>query len=325
MINSPKFWYKENFLSKALIPISLIWVFVDLLKRKISNPYKSKLKIICIGNVNIGGSGKTPLCIYCFKILKKLNFNPIFLVSGYGGKKYGPSLVNLKNKIIEFSDEAYLLAKHGPTITSKNKLSGIKLIENNFLNHDIVIMDDGLQNYQVQKDLKILAVDRKKQFGNKLCVPSGPLRQTIKTCLNEINAIVITGNKSEKKLNLKYKKPKFETYIKADYKKISNKKNYIAFCGLADNEKFFETLEDIGCHIEKKINFPDHFFYTDKTIENLVNYSQKKKIRLITTEKDFVKIKKKFHKYIDILPIEIKMSQQEKIKFKSYLNKKLNV
>ena len=120
MIRSPKFWYKNNLISQIFVPISFIWIFIDFLKRKFSNPYKSKLKIICVGNVNVGGSGKTPLCIHLFRHLKELKFNPIFLSSGYGGKNLGPIMVNKYKEINFFGDEAILLSKYGPTIVSKN-------------------------------------------------------------------------------------------------------------------------------------------------------------------------------------------------------------
>ena len=324
MIHSPNFWYNNNFISKILIPISFLWIFIDFLKRKLSNPYKSNLKIICVGNINVGGSGKTPLCIYIFHYLKKLNFNPIFLSSGYGGENSGPILVSSNKKINFFGDESILLSKSGPTIVSKNRYKGIKLIEQKFAEHDVVIMDDGLQNYELHKDLNLLAVDRKILFGNKQCIPAGPLRQTIKTCMKSVDAIIYTGNKTKQNLNLCFLKTKFDTYISANYKKLSFKKNYMAFCGLANNEKFFDTLNNLKLKVSKKISFSDHTRYSENSIINLIKAANKQKLKLITTEKDIVKIKKKYHKYIDILPIKINMDRDESQRFKLYLNNKLN-
>ena len=112
-------------------------------------------------------------------------------------------------------------------------------------------MDDGLQNYELYKDLNLLAIDRKMLFGNQRCLPAGPLRQTIKTCMKQIDAIIFTGNKSKENLSFSFLKIKFETYISANYKKLSMKNNYLAFCGLADNEKFFDTLKNIGLKVLK--------------------------------------------------------------------------
>ena len=124
----------------------------------------------------------------------------------------------------------------------KTDIKGIKLIEQEFAEHDVVIMDDGLQNYELHKDLNLLAVDRKILFGNKQCIPAGPLRQTIKTCMKSVDAIIYTGNKTKLNLNLCFLKTKFDTYISANYKKLSFKKNYMAFCGLANNKSFLILL-----------------------------------------------------------------------------------
>ena len=328
MYFSTKFWYKTDLNSKVLslilYPISLIWIFVDMLKRKLSNPYKSKIKIICIGNLNVGGTGKTPLCICVFKYLKALDYNPIFLTSGYKGKIRGPTQIKQNNRSLYFGDEPLILSKIGPTIVSKNRYKGIKFIENHPNKFDVILMDDGLQNYRIHKKLNILAVDRKYLFGNELCLPAGPLRQTLTSCINLIDCIVTTGNKYQKKVEIKFSNKIFNSYITYSKKNLSLKKQYIAFSGLANNEKFFDTLKLNNLNIFKTINFPDHYIYSTEIVEDLINKALKESCQLITTEKDIVKIEKKYHKFIDILPIETKIKSGESLQFKSFLLKKLN-
>ena len=323
-----KFWYKVDIKSKILsfifYPFSLLWIFLDTLKRKFSNPYKSRIKIICVGNLNVGGTGKTPLCICIFKHLKNLGYNPIFLTSGYKGKTLGPAKVKENNNDFYYGDEPLLLSKVGPTIVSKNKYKGIKFIENLSNKFDIIIMDDGLQNYKIKKSLNILTIDRKFQFGNGFCLPAGPLRQTLKTCINLIDCIITTGNKHQKKLNINFKKSIFNSYISFNKKKLSHKKKYIAFSGLANNEKFFDTLKLAKLNIFQRFNFPDHFQYSTKIVKKLIEKASNENCQLITTEKDIVKIEKKYHKFIDILPIEIKIESKDSFKFKSFLQNKLN-
>ena len=173
-------WYSNSLqyklISLMLYPFSLLWIIIDKLKFLLTKPYSSHLKIICVGNINVGGTGKTPISIFIFKILKKMGHNPIFLTSGYKGKISKPCIAN--NDVILFGDEAIILKNIGPTVVSKNKLKGVKYIEN--LNskkkiYDIIVMDDGLQNYSIGKDLCFLTVDRKSLFGNEFCLPSGPL------------------------------------------------------------------------------------------------------------------------------------------------------
>ena len=162
-------WYSNSLqyklISLMLYPFSLLWIIIDKLKFLMTKPYISNLKIICVGNINVGGTGKTPISIFIFKILKKMGYNPIFLTSGYKGKISKPCIVN--DDVTLFGDEAIILKNIGLTVVSKNKLEGVKYIEN--LNskkkiYDIIVMDDGLQNYSIAKDLCFLTVDRKSLF-----------------------------------------------------------------------------------------------------------------------------------------------------------------
>ena len=125
-------WYSNSLqyklISLILYPFSLLWIIIDKLKFLMIKPYTSHLKIICVGNINVGGTGKTPISIFIFKILKKMGHNPIFLTSGYKGKISKPRLAN--NDVIQFGDEAIILKNIGPTVVSKNKLEGVKYIEN---------------------------------------------------------------------------------------------------------------------------------------------------------------------------------------------------
>ena len=130
MINSPKFWYRNDWLSKVLAliiyPLSIIWIIISFIKKKVSKTYRSRLKIICVGNLNIGGTGKTPFAIYTYKILKELGFNPVFLTRGYGGKEKGPVKVESTHQYKDVGDEALLLNNIGPTIVSRDRSLGAK-------------------------------------------------------------------------------------------------------------------------------------------------------------------------------------------------------
>merc|ERR1712023_467654 len=161
---------------------------IELLKT-----YKSKLKVVCIGNMTVGGTGKTPFSIYTFKILKNLGYNPVFLTRGYGGLKKGPIEVNNSHHFQDVGDESILLSKIGTTIVSRNRSLGAKFNEKQKGKFNIIIMDDGLQNYQLRQDIKFLLVDKKLKLGNGYCLPAGPLRQPIERGLNNIDKIILTG------------------------------------------------------------------------------------------------------------------------------------
>ena len=170
MFRTPEFWYKKNIISKLqiilLYPFSILWTLVDEFKRYFSKTYKSKLKVVCIGNLTVGGTGKTPFSIYTFKILKSLGYNPVFLTRGYGGLKKGPIEVNNSHHFQDVGDESILLSKVGTTIVSRNRSLGAKFIEKHKNKFNIIIMDDGLQNYQLKQDIKFLLVDKKLKLGN---------------------------------------------------------------------------------------------------------------------------------------------------------------
>ena len=271
MINSPKFWYRNDWLSKVLAliiyPLSIIWIIISFIKKKVSKTYRSRLKIICVGNLNIGGTGKTPFAIYTYKILKELGFNPVFLTRGYGGKEKGPIKVESTHQYKDVGDEALLLNNIGPTIVSRDRSLGAKFIENHKYNYDVILMDDGLQNYQLEKNIKFLLVDKNLKFGNKLCVPAGPLREPINQRLKEIDSIILTGNNTDQDIGLR----KVSDYISVFNSSIkimqsSNIKGnkFLAFCGLANPDKFYETLEKGGHKVFLTKSFPDHHQYTEE-------------------------------------------------------------
>ena len=208
MINTPKFWYKKDLISKfktlLLLPFSIVWILLSLIKKNFVKRYKSHLKVICIGNLSIGGTGKTPFSIQTYKILEILGYKPVFLTRGYRGLTKGPILVNKSHNHKDVGDEALLLSKVGTTIVSSNRCIGAKYIENLKKNYDIIIMDDGLQNYQLEQDVKLLLIDKKLLFGNGYCIPAGPLRQTITQGLKKIDAIIFTGDGDTKDINLNF-------------------------------------------------------------------------------------------------------------------------
>lgn len=320
-------WYSNSIqyklISIFLYPLSLLWIFIDKFKFFYIKPYSSPLKIICVGNINVGGTGKTPISIFIFNILKKMGYRPIFLTSGYKSKIVKPCIAH--SDVTLFGDEAVILNKIGPTVVSKNKLEGVKYIE--FLNskkkiYDIIIMDDGLQNYSIGKDLSFLTIDRTSLFGNEFCLPSGPLRQTFKSCKRTVDKIILTGNNNIQKYSAIFKKDVLNSYIKVD--KISSKRKFLAFSGLGNNLKFIDTLKNANYKIALIKQFGDHHNYTENEIIDLINLADNNDLKLITTEKDIVKIPKKYHLKINCLKMKIQFDKHDLISLKLLLKKKLN-
>ncbi len=222
IFRTPEFWYKNNIISKGitalLYPFSVLWILIDELKRLFSKTYKSKLKVVCIGNLTVGGTGKTPFAIYTYKLLKNLGYKPVFLTRGYGGLKRGPLEVSNSHQFKDVGDESILLSKVGTTIVSRNRSLGAKFIEKYNNKFNVIIMDDGLQNYQLKQDVKFLLIDKHLKLGNGFCLPAGPLRQSVQRGLKNIDKIILTGesNNNENKLFQNFKIP----VIKSKYKII---------------------------------------------------------------------------------------------------------
>ena len=331
MMTTPKFWYEKDFLSKfnsyLLSPLSVIWIFLSRIKAILSKPYNSKLKVICVGNLTIGGTGKTPFAISTFKWLKDIGYNPVFLTRGYGGNQIEPMEVKTFHKHKDVGDEALLLSKIGTTIVSKNRSSGAKFIESHQSNFDIIIMDDGLQNNQLRKNFNILLVDKNLMFGNEYCIPAGPLRETISSGLLNIDAIIITGNNEiidYQHYIFRKKIPIFESIISLQKTLEVNQDKFLAFCGLGNPQKFYTTLKQNGFNLIQTKSFPDHYQYNDKDINSLKKEAKEYKLKLITTEKDYVKINEQNNNLINVASINLTIEDKQLVKFKALIKESID-
>ena len=249
----------------------------------------------------------------------------MFLTRGYRGLTKGPILVNKSHNHKDVGDEALLLSKVGTTIVSSNRCIGAKYIENLKKNYDIIIMDDGLQNYQLEQDIKLLLIDKKLLFGNGYCIPAGPLRQTITQGLKKIDAIIFTGDGDTKDINLNFINniQNFDTKLEIKNTFKTKQNNFLAFCALGNPIKFFNTLKKNNFKIVLTKSFPDHYEYKNKDITALKEEADNRNLKLITTEKDYVKIDDKENE-ISVLPIEINFSKADGNKFKLFLKEKIN-
>lgn len=279
MLIKPKFWDKKiGIISIILYPLSLIFLIIIYIKKKIIKVHKFKIPIICVGNIYVGGTGKTPLSILLANEIQKLGKETVIL------RKYYDS----------HNDEYELIKNNfNNLIINKKRIDGILKAER--ANYDIVILDDGLQEYKIKKNLNIVCFNEKQLVGNGLVMPAGPLRENLNN-LKSSDVVIINGNKNksfeEKILNINNKlKIFYSNYKTQNIEKFKNKKLF-AIAGIGNPENFFQLIEDNDLSIKKKFIFPDHHKYSKNEIMNIVDEAKKQNCQIITTEKDYYKIKK---------------------------------
>lgn len=315
-MKTPRFWSSNNIISYILIPLS--WAY--LIATKIDGFFTKKTKInktvICIGNLIAGGSGKTPTAIAIGKIIENLiNKKFVYLTRGYKGEKQEFLSVNQALKqLTKVSDEAILLNEVAQTFIARNRAFGAKRIEQ-MKEAEIIILDDGLQNNNLSKDIKIIVIDGFVAFGNCKLIPAGPLRQNIKSGLAMADLAIIINEINDENLNLIKKnyhgKIIFAKTICKNLELFDNNKNYLAFCGLAYPDKFFNFLTKQNLSLIEKINFADHYYYNNEELKKLITKAEEQNCQLITTKKDWVKFPSSYQKIINYLDIEVEFADQD--------------
>ena len=296
----PKFWDKNRvaLFSILLFPIALLIKLLNLLKRLTTKTYQSSIPVICVGNIYLGGTGKTPFCIEIFSILKDLNMKPVFI-----RKKYD-----------SFQDEADLQKQIGPIYQNKKRIEAIREAIQNKAN--VAILDDGFQDFSINKNLSIVCFNEKQWIGNGLVIPSGPLREDL-SALKRANCVIINGEKNidiETKILNKNKEVKI-FYIKYKAQNIDEFKNkkVTAFAGIGNPENFFNLLKGNNINIVKEMKFPDHYNYSKKELENLINEAKENNTILITTEKDYFRIDENYKRNINYLKIEVDIKNRNQL------------
>lgn len=315
-IKSPSFWQKKKSLRSSLLyPLSVAYSFATKIRYKNVKPYESKIPVICVGNIVMGGAGKTPVVIELSDILRKKGLNPHVVSRGYGG--YLPSaLVNLdSHTYMHVGDEALLIAKKHPTWIGKDRISSVKSAVN--LGSNIIVMDDGLQNPTLKKNFNIMVIDSEQGFGNGLVFPSGPLRESLNHGIKRAQCVVVIGNKIPQQI-LDLKIPVFKAELKPVSCKVSKGK-VIAFTGLGFPDKFKKFLIKIGYEVEDFLVFPDHHPYTINDMKKIIKTASKHNYPIITTEKDYVRLPSPYNKEIE--KIEVKMCFDDENGFLDFLIK----
>ena len=300
----PKFWdyQRPNLLSFILLPLTFPLILNNFfLNKKKDKKEDHKPKKICVGNIYVGGTAKTPLTIKIYQILKKLDINACTI------KKFYKS----------HYDEQKMLSEKTKLYCEKNRIDGLnKAILDN---KDVAIFDDGLQDSSINYDLKIVCFNDLKLIGNGFLIPAGPLREKINS-ISKYDMAFINGNEvdnSKLKLLLKSYNANIEIF-ETNYKAINIKEfnindEYMVFSGIGNPESFRQTLINNNIKITKEIIFPDHYNYTHKDIDQIKYQAKKLNLKILTTEKDYTKIKSIDNNDIRYLKVELDIKNEDRL------------
>jgi tetraacyldisaccharide 4'-kinase len=314
---APAFWAKRNFLSYLLAPIGYLYQQGASLRQFIKKPYRMPIPVICVGNINVGGVGKTPLAIGIAEHLIEQGFAPHFITRGYGRKIQGDFRVGRYDTSTKVGDEALLLSKIAPVWVATSRVNAALLAFEQGATH--LILDDGFQDPSLFKDISLCVVDAQMGFGNGFGLPAGPLRENVQDGLKRADALCIMGNLTQDiQKHLNDSLPIFEMNLEIDISEILKDEKIIAFAGIGRPEKFFQALKNEDLNVIHTFSYPDHYEYSLNDLQLMYKSAEDEGAQLVTTEKDFARFEKPSNM---ILPIKAKIKIKKNDTFIKMLDK----
>jgi tetraacyldisaccharide 4'-kinase len=292
---APPFWWeKADWRAYALYPASRLYGYVA--RRRMINARREKLDVpvLCVGNFTVGGTGKTPVSIALAKQAKKMRLTPGFLSRGYGGAIHEPHVVDRRHDSArQVGDEPLLLSDHAVTAITPNRIAGAKLLIERGC--DFIIMDDGFQSAQLHMDYALVVVDGRYGIGNGHVLPGGPLRAPLIDQVRFATGIVRMGEdkagESVVRQAARAGRPIFEAWLKPRSADRFAGRRFLAFAGIGHPEKFFTSVAEAGGEVVMTRPFPDHHFYTNDELAELVQTAKDAGLEMITTAKDFARLR----------------------------------
>jgi tetraacyldisaccharide 4'-kinase len=321
-IKTPHFWTELSWQSVILFPVSYIWRFGHYAQQKILNTKETEIPVICVGNLTVGGSGKTPVVITLCRFLSGIGKSTSILTRGFGGKEKGPIFVSTNlHQSLDVGDEPLMMANSLDVCVSRNRPLGANHILDK-KKYDCIVMDDGLQNPTLKKDLNIAVFDGKFGIGNGFLLPAGPMRQKLEVGIQNIDLVIFNG-KDETGLGQKIPPhiPIFTGELQPDeeiVEKMKNRRVY-GFAGIGNPSRFFKTLNNIGADLVGEAHFADHHPYTDADLTQLYEEAMQSGAELVTTQKDWMRLPTDWRDRVLTVPVRIHFSADDTIKIVSFL------
>jgi tetraacyldisaccharide 4'-kinase len=307
----PDFWTRTDFAARLIVallsPLGWLYGASVAYRAQHAQPYQAAARVICVGNLTAGGTGKTPIAIALARMLIERGARPVFLSRGYGGKVRGPAFVTADDRATHVGDEPLLLAAVAPVIVSADRAAGAKLAEEH--GFDVVIMDDGHQNFALHKDLSLVVVDAEAGFGNGRVLPAGPLREPVRQGLKRADAVIVNGEGAPPLDG--FAGPVVHAGLVEQADVVQPGMAVVAFAGIGRPAKFFASLARLGARIVEQRAYGDHHVYTQAELARLKAKARAEDALLITTQKDFVRLTPTEREGIAALAVQTRFAEPE--------------
>lgn len=310
-MRAPAFWFTPPdapaLRARLLAPVAFLAAKATAVRVAKAGGYRASVPVICVGNINVGGTGKTPMTMALAQALTAAGHRPAIVTRGYGGSLKGPLQVDeAVHRAGEVGDEALLLSAFAPVFKAVDRAAGVLMAE---AAHDVIILDDGHQNPSVIKDISIVVVNARQGFGNGRVMPAGPLREPVGTGLARADVLLSIGSASDhERLNANW--PLTLPQMTGEIVPLPTGMPWpglrvLAFAGIGQPEKFFNTLRHAGAEVVKTQPLDDHQPLTDALMARLAQEAKAQNAQLVTTEKDAVRLPDAFRRQVLTFPVRL--------------------
>jgi len=320
-MREPSFWWREQSVIATLLqPLAMLYG-AAVARRLRQAGCSAGVPVLCVGNLTVGGAGKTPTAIAIARLLLECGQHPFFLTRGYGGRLIGPLRVAPKlHRAIDVGDEPLLLAAVAPTIVGRDRAAGAEMARAQ--GASVLVLDDGLQNPSLTKDFALVVIDTRRAIGNGRLLPAGPLRVPVEAQLDRADAVLAIGPDSLSaglaEAAAARAMPILHGMLEPERDTVATLacRKYLAFAGIADPEKFFATLAAAGIDAPIRHGFADHHRYTATDAAALIGEAEQQRLGLITTEKDLMRMRgdrqaAALAGRVQTLPVTLRLEDQE--------------